>query len=133
MPKVPARLPADGVLAHARIGGETITPKDVKPTWLDNMVKRLFKELNKQLARIEATKPDDNDPKKASVRVHNIRALSSIEQTLERLARLEQQRVASRKVRSLARDEDLRTKIEHRIARIVAARRAEDPAEEDEE
>ncbi len=132
MPAIPDCPPAAGALARARIGGETITPKDVKPSWLDNMVKRLFKELNKQLARIEATKPDDNDPKTASVRVHNIRALSSIEQTLERLARLEQQRVASRKVRSLARNEELRIKIEHRIDRIIAARRAQNPAEEDE-
>lgn len=132
MPMTPD-CPPGGAPTHARIRGETITPDDIDQDWMDDMVKRLFKELKKQLARIEATKPEDSDSKRATVRVQSVRALSAIEQTLERLARLEQQRVASHKVRSLAKDEELRVKIECRIDRIIATRRAEEAPEGDEE
>jgi len=101
-----------------QIRAQGVKPEDIDSDWLDSMVKRLFKALEVQLARIEATKPDDNEPRKAQVRAANVRTLSAIERTLERLARLEQQRAASRKVRTSARYDEIRAEVERRIDRI---------------
>jgi len=106
-------------MALVKIRAQSVKPKDIDSDWLDRMVKRLFKALEVQLARIEATKPEDNDPKQAQVRAANVRTLSAIERTLERLARLEQQRAASRKVRTSARYDEIRAEIERRIDRIA--------------
>ena len=101
-----------------QIRAQGVKPEDIDSDWLDSMVKRLFKALEVQLARIEATKPDDNEPRKAQVRAANVRTLSAIERTLERLAQLEQQRAASRKVRTSARYDEIRAEVERRIDRI---------------
>ena len=95
-----------------------VTPEDIDSDWLDRMVQRLFKALEVQLARIEATKAHDDEVKQAQVRAANVRALSAIERTLERLARLEQQRAAYRKTRASAGYEEMRAEIERRIDRL---------------
>lgn len=112
------------------LNGEEIDPDDIDSEWLDRMVKRLFKELQKQLARIEATKPSDNDPKQASVRAANVRALSTIERTLERLMRAEQQRVAQRKVMTVMQHDQRRADLISRLDKLLEYRRAEELPEE---
>ncbi len=129
MPRTPDRSPDAAVLSEAI---KDMRPDDIDSEWLDEMVKRLFKELQRQLARVEATKPDDGDTKTASVRTANVRTLSAIERTLERLARMEQQRVASRKVRTMARNDELRVEIEQRLDKLLTYRGAT-PVSEDPE
>ncbi|HVU22365.1 MAG TPA: hypothetical protein VHE09_16665 [Rhizomicrobium sp.] len=97
-------------------------PDDIDSEWLDDMVKRLFKELQKQLARVEATKPDDNDTKCAAVRTANVRTLDAIERTLERLVRMESERIASRQTKTAGKNEHLRVQLEYRINTLLAAR-----------
>jgi uncharacterized Zn finger protein (UPF0148 family) len=94
------------------------------------MVKRLFREPQKQLSRIESTKPEDSDTKKASVRATNIRALDSLERTLERLARMEQERTAKRHTRATASKEEMRARLQHRINLVLAYRGEETIPEE---
>lgn len=110
-PGVPMSL--DQIRAHG------VTPEDIDPEWIDALVRRIFRALEVQLARIESTTPHDNDLKKAQVRAANMRTLSAIERTLERLSRLEQQRAASRKVRASEGYEEIRAEIERRIDRIA--------------
>jgi hypothetical protein len=129
MPATPDRK-VSGALTRDQFSTRGVKPDDVKPDWMDKMVKRLFSELQKQLARIEATKPDDNDTKCASVRAANVRTLSSIEQTLERLARLEQQRVAKRQTKMVVRKDELRASIQHKIDILLKHQEADRTAEE---
>ena len=121
MPRTPDRK-VGGALTRAEIEAAGVKPDDIEPEWIDEMVKRLFKELNRQLACIESTKPDDGDTKKASVRAANIRSLGAIELTLERLARMEQERIAKRQTKMAGKDETLRIQLEYRINSMLAAR-----------
>ncbi|MEI9932892.1 MAG: hypothetical protein WDM89_20730, partial [Rhizomicrobium sp.] len=102
MPTTPARK-GDGALTRAEIEAAGVKPDDIDPEWLDKMVKRLFKELQRQLACIESTKPDDGDTKKASVRAANIRSLGALERTLERLNHMAQERIAKRQTNTAGR------------------------------
>ena len=116
MPEVPTRAP-DELSAALK----DIRPDDIDSEWLDDMVKRLFKELRRQLSQIESTKPQDDDTKNAAVRAANVRALSGIERTLERLARLEQQRALSRETKIRARNGEHRAELERRLDQLLAA------------
>lgn len=107
MPTTPDRK-VTGALTRADIEAAGVKPDDIEPEWIDQMVKRLFRELNRQLACIESTKPDDGDAKKASVRASNIRSLGAIERTLERLAKMEQERIAKRQTKTAGKNEHLR-------------------------
>jgi hypothetical protein len=111
-----------GALTRADIEAAGVKPDDIDSDWLDKMVKRLFRELNRQLACIESTKPDEGDTKKASVRAANIRSLGAIERTLERLARMEQERIAKRQTKTAGKNEHLRVQLEYRINSILAAK-----------
>jgi hypothetical protein len=111
-----------GAPTRVEIEAAGITPNDIDSEWMDQMVKRLFMELQKQLARVEATKPEDSDVKAASVRTANVRTLDVIERTLERLMRMELERVASRQTKTAVRNEQLRIQLEYRINTLLAAR-----------
>ena len=92
-----------------------ITSDDIKSEWMDIMVKRLFRELNRQLAQVESLKPEQAS---AGDRVQNARVLSSLERTLERLSRLEKERVARRERKGLNHD-DARAALERRLDKLV--------------
>jgi phage terminase small subunit len=113
-----------GALTCADIEKAGVKPNDIDPEWLDQMVKRLFKELNRQLACIEATKPEDSDTKKATVRAAHVRTLGAIERTLERLARMEQGRVAKRQTRTVGNNDELRASIQHKIDMLLTVQGA---------
>jgi hypothetical protein len=121
MPRTPDRKVA-GALTRTDFERAGVKPDDIDSEWMDQMVKRLFMELQKQLARIEATKPDEADTKKASVRAANIRALGAIEVTLERLSRMEQERIARRQTKTARNDEQLHVQLEYRINSVLTAR-----------
>ncbi|HWA03879.1 MAG TPA: hypothetical protein VG819_10155 [Rhizomicrobium sp.] len=129
MPALPKRRTV-GALTRAEIEAKGVKPDDIDSRWMDDMVKRLFKQLHTQLARIEATKPEDGDTRKASVRAANIRALDTLERTLERLARMERERTAGRTARETESREQIRARIQHRINLVLAYRGEEQiPAE----
>ncbi|HEX4294518.1 MAG TPA: hypothetical protein VHZ29_10310 [Rhizomicrobium sp.] len=127
----PDELPG-GELTFAQIEALGVTPDDIDSKWMDDMVKRLFKELKRQLSQIESVKPDNDEVKHAAVRAANVRALGAIERTLERLARMEQQRVASRKVRTAVRNEEIRITLERRIDSLAACSSMQAVSEEPE-
>jgi hypothetical protein len=69
--------------------------ENVPPGWMDNLVKRLLEQVNRQVIRAENAKDEDedNDPK---TRDMNSRSLARLQLTVERLVRLETQRAKSR-------------------------------------
>lgn len=115
MPITPPRSAAVATLAQMRARG--IAPEDVNADWLDDMTKRLFAELKRQLAQVE------NAPiaPGAAERAANARTLASLERTLERLAKLEQQRVLQRETKVAAKHDQALAALERRIDRLVAA------------
>jgi hypothetical protein len=101
-----------------------VTPEDLKSDWMDLMVKRLFAELNRQLCQVESKK--DSDMTTAGDRMENARVLASLQQTLERLARMEAQRDLVRKGKNVAKDADARKALERKLDQLAAARNAND-------
>lgn len=111
-------LSANGMAAPPR-------PQDITKKWLDEMVKRVFAELNRQLAQIEASAPPEGI-KGEVARATNARTLASLERTLERLSKLQMQRAeqshklaTERKVQK--KHASAREKLEQRLDRLVAA------------
>jgi hypothetical protein len=56
------------------------------------------------------------------VRAANIRALGALEITLERLNRMEQERIAKRQTKTAKSDEQLHIQLEYRINSLLVAR-----------
>ena len=102
-----------------------ITPEDIKSGWMDVMVKRLFKELSRQLAMVESTKVDKEtqQPSPPDLAL-NAKSLASLQQTMERLARMEAQRDARKAARKVKSDAELRTALQRRYVERAPARRA---------
>ena len=115
---------ADGALTLAELLALGICPEDVDEQWMDEMVKRLFHELRKQMSQLETAMKKDDSPEQAGRRATNARTLDSLERTLERLARLEQQRVLSRETKVAAKNDGARAALERKLDQLLAAARA---------
>jgi hypothetical protein len=100
----------------ARRTQEKLKPEDVDSDWLDDMVKRLFNELDRQMKQVEDSRTGQAD---AQGRAANARTLASLERTLERLSRTERERAAQRTSKALTKDGNRRAEIERKIARII--------------
>ena len=101
-----------------------ITPEDLKSDWMDLMVKRLFAELNRQLCQAESKQ--EKDMPTGRDRLDNARVLASLQQTLEKLARMEAQRDLVRKGKNIAKDADARKALERKLDQLAAALDAND-------
>ena len=90
-----------------------ITAEDIPPGWIDDMVKRLFEELNRQMLRFEntgstapdsdatqASKPGNKHDQSPTDRERDARTLARLEGTLNRLTKLEMQRASLRATKS---------------------------------
>lgn len=124
--------PCHGDVTYAAIEAEGITPDDIDETWLDDMVKRLFVELKRQLSQVEKSKSIPG-AKAASERAADARTLASLERTLERLAKLEQQRALMRETKVAAKHDEARLALERRLDQLLAAQRARPAAQEPDE
>jgi hypothetical protein len=91
--------------------------------WLDRMTEKLFIELGHQLDRIAKARPTD-----ARARAADARTLLSLQQTLERLAKLERERGAVREKKVAKHDENARAALERRLDKLLAASAAQKPA-----
>ena len=72
--------PVDSAMG-AWVGREA---EDVPPGWMDNVVKRLLQQVNRQLIRAEIAKDDEQNDEKS--RDMNSRSLAQLELTLERVS-----------------------------------------------
>jgi hypothetical protein len=101
---------------------------DVPPAWIDNMVKRLFDELNRQLIRAERAsmhEPDARDAKGNFVddvdkREKNARVLSRLQTQLDRLTRLETERAHLRATKEARTPQETRSAIRFKVLAILA-------------
>lgn len=100
---------------------------DLQSEGIDIMVKRLFAELNRQLCQVESKQ--DKDMPTARERLDNARVLASLQQTLERLTRVEAQRDLYRKGKNVAKDADARKALERKLDQLAAARGSNDNSE----
>jgi hypothetical protein len=105
-------------MTRRRAAASVVAPGDIDEEWLDEMVKKLFRELEKQLAAVSRSKPATGD---ASARAANARTLSSLERTLERLSRLERERASVRERKVVRHDDDARAALERRLDKLLAA------------
>jgi hypothetical protein len=122
--QAPPGFRSDTVLMNQLLRLWDITPEDLKSDWMDLMVKRLFAELNRQLCQAESKQ--DKDMPTAGERLENARVLASLQQTLEKLARMEAQRDLVRKGKNVAKDADARKALERKLDQLAAALEAND-------
>ncbi len=88
--------------------------------WLDLMVKNLKDELQRQLARVRDTEDEDKDKKSdARSRAADARTLASLQQTLEKLGRLEQQRAMVRETKVRKDADGARAALERRLDKLL--------------
>jgi hypothetical protein len=118
MPKTPSRHPGDLTFAEIRTRG--VYAGDIDEDWMDDMVKRMFIELKRQLSQVEDAEPA-NKTDQANLRAANARTLAALERTLERLAKLEQQRALLRETKVAAQNDGARAELERKIDCLVAA------------
>ena len=97
-----------------------VTLEDLKSDWMDLMVKRLFSELNRQLCQVESKKDEQMKP---GDRMENARVLASLQQTLEKLARMEAKRDLVRKGKNVAKDADARKTLERKLSKLALAQK----------
>jgi hypothetical protein len=112
-------IASDPVIAAenaARRAQEKLNPEDINSDWLDDMVKRLFNELDRQMKQVEESRTGQTD---ATGRAANARTLASLERTLERLSRTERERAVQRTSKALTKDGNRRAEIERKISRII--------------
>jgi hypothetical protein len=93
---------------------------DVDSSWLDEMMTKLQRELERQLDRVsKATAEDDG----ARERAADARTLTALERTLERLARLERERAAVKEKKIAKHGESARAALERRLDKRLAGGR----------
>ncbi len=91
---------------------------DVDSSWLDEMMTKLQRELERQLERVSTAKAEADDHRE---RAADARTLEALERTLERLAKLERERAAIRE-KKIARHgaETGRAALERRLDKRLA-------------
>jgi hypothetical protein len=95
-------------------------PEVVDEDWKDDLVIRLLRELKRQLIQLENTKPT-TEIDQANIRIVNVRALASMERTLDRLIRQDEQRALKRETKVATQNDDAYAELERRIDHLVAA------------
>jgi hypothetical protein len=108
-----------------------LTADDIPQGWMDDMVKRLFEVLNREIIKIETVQraePDKDgaknptdDPQRRSV---NARTLTQLQGALARLTDMEMRRIAARETKVVADDDDALAALERRLDERLAAMRA---------
>ena len=124
--------PEDGARVYARTHPKhwiNITAEDIPPGWIDDMVKRLFEELNRQLIRIERTSMQVTDKKNASdeyddnpdEREQHARTLARIQTQLERLTQMEMERASLRATKKFRKPRESRADVQRTILGVLDA------------
>jgi erythromycin esterase-like protein len=116
--------PASAAQAAARKRElSNLNPDDIDSEKVDQMVRRLFNELDRQLKQAEQSRNQSND---ATARAADARTLASLERTMEHLSRIERDRAAMRNSRASKKNEAVRKEIERKWTRILEIAVAEE-------
>ena len=93
-----------------------VTLEDIELDWINAMTKRLLKELNRQLAAVEAQKYDNStDQPPGGQRLLNAKTLASLRGTLEDLARMKTGREVVIEGRKARTPDAARNEIKRRV------------------
>ena len=111
-----------------------VTVEDIPQGWMDDMVKRLFEILNRDMIRLESAQKVESDKpgpdgKPPPVDLEHMakkeRLLTQMQHSLERLTEMESSRVPARKLirrkKAAIKHDDSLEELERRIARLVTA------------
>jgi hypothetical protein len=120
----------DGAREYARTNPKhwkNLTAEDIPPGWIDDMVKRLFEELNRQMIRVERTSIQKSDKKDAQgnyeddsvEREQHARVLSSLQRSMERLTSMEMARASLRAAKPNKKPGAARAEIRRQILGVV--------------
>jgi hypothetical protein len=104
---------------------------DVPPGWMDNVVRRLLEQVNRQLIRAEDIK-SDTDENDAKTRDLNSRTLQRLELMLGRLIRLETERAKTRTTKASDTNGSAMEELQRRLDHLAAARGTDEAAGEGE-
>ena len=128
MPSTPTLLVGvEQTLDQIRAG----EPEVIDEAWKDDIVHRLLRELKRQLCQLENTKPTP-EIDQANIRIVNVRAITAMERTLDRLLRMDEQRELKRETKVAAKNDNAHAELERRIDQLAAAARASGDPEEPE-
>lgn len=95
-------------------------PEVIDEAWKDDIVNRLLLQLKRQLCQLENTKPT-TEIDQANIRIVNVRAIASMERTLDRLIRQDEQRALKRETKVAAKNDNALAELERRIDQLAAA------------
>jgi hypothetical protein len=128
MPHTPTRRDNGELSLACRRAGEV---EVIDEKWKDDIVQRLLRELKRQLSQLENTKPTP-EIDQANIRIVNVRAIASMERTLDRLIRQDEQRALNRETKVAAKNDNALEALERRIDQLAAAARAPGNSEKSE-
>jgi hypothetical protein len=108
-----------------------VAAEDIPPGWMDDMVKRLFDELNRQMIRAERASIHEPDLKKneiesdeqLEVREKRARVLVRLRGELERLTRMEMERASLRATKKTRTRTETRADIRRDVLAAVESAR----------
>lgn len=106
---------------------KNVTAEDIPPGWIDNMVKRIFDELNRQLIRVENTSKQLSDKKDArgqfeddpKRRASDANTLASLIRSMEKAIELEMGRSENRAIKAVRKPKDVRKALAQQIAAVI--------------
>ena len=114
-----------------------VTAEDIPQGWMDDMIKRLFEELNREMIRIETRSrkmsdkkenaPEDTDEEQEK----RTRKLERVQRTLKNLTQMELERQLPRETK-VTRYDDPHAELERRLNQRLAAIEADEAAEKSE-
>ena len=107
-----------------------VTAEDIPPGWMDDMVKRLFEELNRQMIRAEQASINEPDLKKEAESVKQLetrekhaRVLVRLRGELERLTQMEMERASLRATKTTRTRTETRAGIRRSVLAAVESAR----------
>jgi hypothetical protein len=105
-----------------------VEAEDIPQGWMDDMAKRLFDAMNRNLIRLETAQARVNDQDKTSQQIideatRHQRLASQIRADMERMRKLEMKK-QRRKPKSTINDDEERAELQREIDRIIAASNA---------
>ena len=107
-----------------------VNAEDIPPGWMDDMVKRLFDELNRQMIRAEQASINEPDLKKEAESVKQLetrekhaRVLVRLRGELERLTQMEMERASLRATKTTRTRTETRAGIRRSVLAAVESAR----------
>jgi hypothetical protein len=109
-----------------------VTADDIPPGWIDDMVKRLFDELNRQMIRAEKASRQESDKKDAKGEIEddpdkrekNARILTRLQTQLERLTAMEMDRASLRATKAHRSRTETRDAIRRKVLAAIESGRS---------